>query len=304
MKKLLIVSAASIVVLATLAIVGYAFAQSVTPPTPTPVQGTDTQRAPWMMGGGHRMMGGYRPEIAARAGIMGWRQGFRQGMMMGFARGFSQGAYGPLHDYIVSALAQKLGLTVDDLNAKITDGERPYQIAKSQGFSDEQVLNLLQRAHNDALQAAVADGVIPQEQADRMSQMMGNIGQEGCGMGQIGSMRNFREGQTGPLHAYKVAAFAQAVGLTAEQVEARLEAGETMWQIAESQGLTSEQLQAKMLEVVRSAINLALADSKITQAQADWMIQRVEAMGTAGFRHGRYGPGRWPGMSDADSAQP
>jgi hypothetical protein len=171
MKKLLIVGAVVLVTLVALGVAGLAYAQSQNPPTPAP-EG-NTQYTPGMMGGWR--------------GMMGWRQGYRQGMMNGYRRGFAQGAYGPMHDYMIAALAGKLGLTVDELNAKIANGERPYDIALSKGLTEDQVRELMEQAHDEALQAAVAAGVLTQEQVDRMDQMMGQMWQNGGGFGRMGA---------------------------------------------------------------------------------------------------------------------
>lgn len=164
MKKLLIVGAVVLVTLVALGVAGLAYAQSQNPPTPAP-EG-NTQYAP---------------------GMMGWRQGYRQGMMNGYRRGFAQGTYGPMHDYMIAALAGKLSLTVDELNAKIANGERPYDIALSKGLTEDQVRELMAQAHDEALQAAVAAGVLTEEQADRMDQMMGQMWQNGGGFGRMGA---------------------------------------------------------------------------------------------------------------------
>ncbi|MCU0488636.1 MAG: hypothetical protein MUE67_06770 [Anaerolineales bacterium] len=130
------------------------------------------------------------------------------------------------------------------------------------------------------------------------------MGWRGARMGMMDGARqagkaSFRQGRitgqlqamAGPLHEYKVQAMAEALGLTVDQVEERLAAGETMWQIAQAQGITLEAFQTKMVEAAKNAINLALADGKITQAQADWMLSRTEQMGVNGF-----GPENCPGM--------
>jgi hypothetical protein len=111
----------------------------------------------------------------------------------------------------------------------------------------------------------------------------------------------------GPLADYMLAAYAEAFGLTLEEVAARFEAGDSLWDIASSQGLTIEEYQAR-LELARTmAINQALADGVITQEQADWMLTGNGGPAQAGCNSnemgdqgvygcpGDYGPGRGPG---------
>jgi len=141
MKKVLIGTSLVLVVLVALAAAGLAFAQSQ---DPTPAPGFNR---------GYGMMGG--------RGMMG------------------DGTTGPMHTYMIEALAPRLGLSVEDLQARIDAGETPYQIAQAQGMTDEQIVTLMSEAHTEALQAAVDAGVITQEQADWMSQRMGQMGQNG-----------------------------------------------------------------------------------------------------------------------------
>lgn len=81
------------------------------------------------------------------------------------------GGTGVLHDEMVAALASRLGLSAEDLQARLDNGETVPQIAQAQGLSAEQTTTLMRDAMQDALEAAVASGDITQEQADRMSQM-------------------------------------------------------------------------------------------------------------------------------------
>ena len=89
----------------------------------------------------------------------------------------------------------------------------------------------------------------------------------------------------GYLHTYIVTAFAEKLGLKVEDINARLTAGETMYDVAIADGVKAEDFSALMVEVRTIAMNAAVKDGVITQAQADWMSSR-------GFgRGGMYGNG-------------
>jgi len=91
---------------------------------------------------------------------------------------------------------------------------------------------------------------------------------------------------TGYLHTYMVAAFAEKLGLQVEDVNARLAAGESMYDIAIAAGVKAENIPALMVEVRSEALSAAVQAGVITQAQADWMSSR-------GFGRG-YGAGNCP----------
>ena len=104
MKKLLIAIAVVAVVFgAGLGVASVVNAQAGTPPT---VDGT----------------------AIPYGGMMGSNWGGHMGMMGGTAAGET----GLLHDLMIAAWAEKLGLTVDELNAKIAEGEGCSQSRQQQ----------------------------------------------------------------------------------------------------------------------------------------------------------------------------
>jgi len=115
--------------------------------------------------------------------------------------------------------------------------------------------------------------------------MMGNRddnqGETGCPMG---------NGEYGPLHDYMYNAFAQALGLTPEELETRRLAGDTLWDIAQEQGMTAEQFQESMTTARTNAINQAVADGVITQEQGDFMLRNMGRIAENGVGPG-YGAG-------------
>ncbi len=174
MKKLVL----SIVIVAFIAIAAfgsasYVFAQTATPPTPGSGYG------------GGRMMG----------------SGARGGMMGSSSADLDQD--GPLHDAMIATYAEKLGLSVEDLNARLAAGETMAQIAAAKGLTTAQFQSLMTEARSSAIDQAVKAGTLTQAQADWMKQrgagMMagGGRGMRGSGQGR-GSSTNCPYTQTTP----------------------------------------------------------------------------------------------------------
>jgi hypothetical protein len=92
-----------------------------------------------------------------------------------------QNGGGWMHDYVEQALAAKLGLTEAQVEEQFTAGKTMYQIALDNGIKQEDLTDFLNEVHQDAFAAAVKDGVITQEQANRMLQRMQNRGAYGAG---------------------------------------------------------------------------------------------------------------------------
>jgi anion-transporting ArsA/GET3 family ATPase len=68
-------------------------------------------------------------------------------------------------------------------------------------------------------------------------------------------------------------AVAKSLNLAVEDLQSKLASGQTLVQIAEAQRVKAEDLPA-LLEKARSdALEAAVADGALTQAQADWMAE-------------------------------
>jgi hypothetical protein len=100
--------------------------------------------------------------------------------------------------------------------------------------------------------------------------MMGGRGSYGGGM---------VYGEVGPYHDIMMESFAEALGLTVSQMEARLESGETMLQIFEAEGFTWDEFFAIMKDARSVKLEQAVEDGTLTQEQADFMNSRGQARG-------------------------
>ena len=161
MKKLVLFSVVVIVALMALGVAGFAYAQAPQPTEPVP----------------------YGPGMMGRGGMMGrWNQSG------------TSGQYGPMHEYMVGAMAEALGMTDEELDTELAAGKTMWQVAEEKGLSTEEFQQLMIEARTSALEKLVADGVITQEQANWMqSRMQGRGGQGGCPM-QGGAGRGGRWG--------------------------------------------------------------------------------------------------------------
>ena len=103
--------------------------------------------------------------------------------------------------------------------------------------------------------------------------------------------------QLGFLHDEMVTVYAQELGLSVDDLNARLANGETMAQIAYSTGKSADEFRTLMVDVRTKAIDLAVKNGTITQEQADWMSQRGSGqMMGGGAGRGRGGRGAGAGM--------
>ena len=161
MNKLVIATLVGLVLVLTLGTVGFAYAQT---PTQTPGAGTGTG-----------MMGGRGPRGGMTAGVVG---------------------EGILHDYMVTGFAEKLNIPASDLEVRLDQGETMAQIAAAQGLTVEQFRALMVEVRGQAIDQALKDGKLTQQQADWMKQRgAGQMAAGGMGNGFGRGMRGAGQGQ-------------------------------------------------------------------------------------------------------------
>jgi len=121
----------------------------------------------------------------------------------------------------------------------------------------------------------------------------GGRGRGGLGLGMFGGGM-FGRGGGDRWTMFDTAA--EALGLTPEELFAELHSGKSLAEIAEAQGVEMEAvrdaLKAAQAEARREAIEQAVEDGKMSQEQADWLLEGLEQGFFPGGRGLGFG-GRW-----------
>ncbi len=118
----------------------------------------------------------------------------------------------------------------------------------------------------------------------------------------------------GPYSQQALEAAAAALGMTADELSTQLWGGKTLAELAEEAGVdlqaVRDAVDAAYLEAARAAIEQAVEDGSITQAQADWLLEGLDNgyWGGHGFgrgfgmrRGGFFGPRGFGGFSAPSS---
>ena len=84
----------------------------------------------------------------------------------------------------------------------------------------------------------------------------------------------------GLLHDYMTEAMSDVFGISAEELEAIHESGDTLFQALD---LTIEEFRARMAEVRQIALEKAGEDGVINQDRAEWMKERMKGAGQPPF---------------------
>src|SRR5260370_22015524 len=127
-------------------------------------------------------------------------------------------------------------------------------------------------AHEDVLAQLVRDGKLTQKQADAIKQRLASY-QECAGMGMHMGMGKLFLRKYMPDLINQVA---QGLHLSADQLQAQLQAGKSLDDIAAAQHVSSSQLQTIETNALQSTLNKAVAAGDLAQQQANQFIQYAQ----------------------------
>ena len=148
MSKKIIITALIMIAIAALGVVSIARAQTLTPPIPNCPGGCQYDQQQFSYGIGGR----------GSRGSSLWQNGARAGVM---DRGF-------FHEYMMEALAIALDMPADQLEQRLANGDNLRVILQELGLESDTINNIVVEARINAIEKAVGDGLLDQEQADWM----------------------------------------------------------------------------------------------------------------------------------------
>ncbi len=85
--------------------------------------------------------------------------------------------------------------------------------------------------------------------------------------------------------------WADALGMKVEDVTAAVRDGKTIADLAKEKGVAIEDLVAKALDARKAAVQEAVDEGRLTQAQADAMLERMQEQMTENLQNGTCAPG-------------
>jgi polyhydroxyalkanoate synthesis regulator phasin len=153
--------------------------------------------------------------------------------------------------------------------------------------SSKETADGIKKASEQTVDQMVKDGKITQAQADKMKQAIAS----GKGFG-FGGERGERSGKHGDsalmqeLRTARMNAMAKLFGLSAADLQAQLKAGKSIKDLQQAKGISDEALKAARHDAVKPILDKAVKDGKLTQAQADHLLQRIDS-GSGGRHFGR-----------------
>jgi hypothetical protein len=171
---------------------------------------------------------------------------------------------------VVAGLAVATGGTA--LAASGSGGTGPSAfldaVAIELGISSERLAEATKAAAVDEVDAQLKAGTITQAQAEAMKERIQSS--DGVGLGFGPGFGGPHDGHGGPGgHLDDAAAF---LGLTTDALVTQLQDGKTLGEVARAAGKSVDGLKAALLASERAELAEAVADGRLTQAQADEIL--------------------------------
>ncbi len=147
-------------------------------------------------------------------------------------------------------------------------------LAGNLGIDEATLKAALQKTSVDQIAQMVADGTLTQDQADQITAEIQNgghlfFGLEGPGRGGPGDHgRPGGPGMDGD-HAAEQAALADFLGVDTATLQSEFQSGTTLADVAANHGKTRDELKAFLTDQEATELATAVADGRLTQAQAD-----------------------------------
>lgn len=177
---------------------------------------------------------------------------------------------------LVSAQGPQAGQGNQGLNL----WERMHEaVAKALGITVEQYDSTVETARADVLKQAVEEGLLTQEQADRMLERgLGGFGFEGMGHMHGGMLGGRGFGMGGPGNSL-ISAAAEKLGMTVQELLDELEADKTIAAVAQAKGVELKTIVDAFIAPRAEWLAELVADGRLTQAEADAKLaeMRTEA---------------------------
>ena len=157
----------------------------------------------------------------------------------------------------INGLAEAFGMTVEELKAELSSGKTVAELAKEKGIDLQQMAvdKLTER-----LQQAVDNGRLTQEEADqKLAEMQAKI--------------ESGEAFERPDKGNRLEGWAETLGMTVEELQAALDAGQTPKEIAAAQGINLQQL---AVDKITERLQQAVENGRLTQDEADQKLAEIQ----------------------------
>ena len=175
------------------------------------------------------------------------------------------------------------------------DGRFREAVAGILGISVDEYDAAVEQARDQVVDQALDEGWLTEEQAERMQERFEEgPGHRGMGGGFMRAPRGFM----GHGDSSLVGVAAEALDMSVEDLHAQLMDGKSIAEVAEAEGVDTQEIIDAYLAQLEESLTQSVEDGKITQNQADWMLEQAAERAPEQLENafeGRFPGGKRPG---------
>ena len=139
------------------------------------------------------------------------------------------------------------------------------------GVSVDEYDAAMEQAREQVVGEALDEGWLTEDQAERMQERF----EQGPGGRMDGGFMKAPRGFMGRGETPLVGVAAEALDMSVEDLHAELKDGKTIAEVAEEEGVDTQEIIDAYLAQLEENLAQAVEDGKITQNQADWMLEQA-----------------------------
>lgn len=162
------------------------------------------------------------------------------------------------------------------------------------GVSVDEYDAAVEQAREQVVGEALEEGWLTEEQAEKMQERF----EQGPGGRMGGGSMKAPRGFMGRGETSLVGVAAEALDMSVEDLHAELKDGKTIAEVAEAEGVDTQEIIDAYLARLEESLTQAVEDGKITQNQADWMLEQATERAPEQLENtfeGRFPGGKRPG---------
>jgi hypothetical protein len=144
-------------------------------------------------------------------------------------------------------------------------------LAEHLGISTEELEDAAKAAATDQVDAALEEGRITEEKAERLKERIEQGDAPLFGPRLFGGLHH----HGGAVLAMKFEAAAEYLGLTNAELRERLEDGQSLAEIARAEGKSADGLKQALIDDARTRLDQAVEDEELTRERANEMLERL-----------------------------
>jgi uncharacterized protein YidB (DUF937 family) len=200
-------------------------------------------------------------------------------------------------------MAEALGMTTEELQDALQDGQSVAEVAEAQGVDLDTVVDAVLAEIEERLDTLVENGRLTQEQADERLENARERVTERMNQTRTPGDRNGsdRPDMPPPPRAH-LETMAEALGMTTEELVSELQDGKTVAEVAEAQGVDLDTVVDAVLAEIEERLDTLVEEGRLTQEQADERLENARERVTERMNNSPPPAGMGPGAGMADES--